>query len=113
MQEREEDHRDELRGQAHRSVGTELGPRSSAETLLGSSSQASIVGGRGGRGRAGHRGLPPFLSLHPGPWSEPLAEPQSSHLSGGYRASGHTAGHYRWLRMCLQGRAGRWREQCL
>ena len=82
MQEREEDHRDELRGQAHRSVGTELGPRSSAETLLGSSSQASIVGGRRGRGRAGHRGLPPFLSLHPGPWSEPLAEPQSSHLPG-------------------------------
>lgn len=82
MQEREEEHRDELRGQAHRSVGTELGPQSSAETLLGSSSQASIVRGHRGRGRTGHRGLSPLLSLHPGPWSEPLAKPQSSHLSG-------------------------------
>ena len=72
MQEREEDHRDELRGQAHHSVGTELWPRSSAKTPLGSSSQASVVRGRGGRGRAGHRGLSPLLSLHPGPWSDPL-----------------------------------------
>ena len=106
MQERQEEQRDELRGQAYRSGGPELRPRSSAETLLGSCSQPSIVRARcswtRGKGGTTHRGLAPPRPLVAAPCQ--ASAPPS--IRWGYRAPVHTAGRHGQLCMCLQGRAG-------
>ena len=106
MQERQEEQRDELRGQAYRSGGPELRPRSSAETLLGSCSQPSIVRARcswtRGKGGTTHCGLAPPRPLVAAPCQ--ASAPPS--IRWGYRAPVHTAGRHGQLCACLQGRAG-------
>lgn len=114
-QERQEEQRDELRGQAYRSGGTELGPRSSAETLLGSCTQASIVRARCSWTRVEGRDQAPWARSTPVAPPRPLvAAPCQASVSAsirwGYRALVHTAGRHRQLCMCLQGRAGCCRE---
>ena len=124
MQERQEEQRDELRGQAYRSGGPELGPRSSAETPLGSCSQASIVRARcrwtrgasilrarcrwtrgAGRDQAPRARSAPVAPPRP-PVAAPCQAPASPSIRWGYRAPAHTAGRHGQLCTCLPGRAG-------